>query len=118
MIGARKNIDEKGFDVAGLRKSRICVRAHRKPEKKAAVMIRKNPRAEKVISPKTMRMTPTVIVAMMATRRHDGVSRRKRNANMRTKAREEDLHIAANLRLGTLCLFHIAHLDSEVRVLL
>jgi hypothetical protein len=30
----------------------------------------------------------------MATRRHEGVSRRKRKAKRRTKAREEDLHIA------------------------
>jgi hypothetical protein len=30
----------------------------------------------------------------MATRRQEGISRRKRNAKQRTKAREEDLHIA------------------------
>jgi hypothetical protein len=30
----------------------------------------------------------------MATRRHDGVSSRKRNANRRTNAREDDLHMA------------------------
>jgi hypothetical protein len=32
----------------------------------------------------------------MATRRNDGVSRRKRNAKRSTKAREEDLHIAGS----------------------
>ncbi len=94
IMGARKKIEEKGFDVAGLRRRRICVRAQRKPEKKAAVMTRKNPRAEKAISPKTIMITPMVMVAMMATRRQEGDSRRKRNANISTKAREDDLHIA------------------------
>jgi hypothetical protein len=38
--------------------------------------------------------TPIVIVAIMATSFHVGVSRRKRKAKMSTKAREEDLHMA------------------------
>lgn len=80
--------------VAGFRKRRIWVRAQRKPEKKAAEMTRMNPKAENSISPKTIITTPAVIVAMMATSRRDGDSRRKRKAKRRTKAREEDLHIA------------------------
>ena len=72
------------------------MRAQRKPEKKAAEITRMKPRAEKLISPKTIITTPTIIVAIMATRRNDGVSRRKRNAKRSTKAREEDLHIAGS----------------------
>lgn len=53
-----------------------------------------NPTGEKMTSPMTMRITPAVMVAMMRTRRREGVSRRKRKAKRRTKAREEDLHIA------------------------
>ena len=102
MIGARKKIDENGLEVAGLRRRRICVRPQRKPEKKAAEMTRTKPRAEKSTSPKTIIITPMVIVAIMATRRQEGVSRRKMKANMRTKAREEDLHIAGKVRLSTL----------------
>jgi hypothetical protein len=40
--------------------------------------------------------TPTVIVAMMAMSFREGVSRRKRKAKRRTKARAEDLHIAGD----------------------
>ena len=53
-----------------------------------------NPRVENDTSPATIIITPAVIVAMMATRRHDGVSRRKRKAKVRTKASEDDLHMA------------------------
>lgn len=88
-------MDENGFEVAGLRRSRICVRPQRKPEKKAADMMRMKPNTENLTSPATIIITPAVMVAMMAMRRHEGVSRRKRKANNRTKAREEDLHIAA-----------------------
>jgi len=70
------------------------VSPQRKPEKNAADMTRMKPRAEKSTSPATIITTPTVMVAIMATRRQEGVSRRKRKAKMRTKAREEDLHIA------------------------
>jgi hypothetical protein len=94
MMGARKKIEEKGLDVAGLRRRRICVRAQRKPEKKAAEMTRVKPRMENFTSPATIIITPAVMVAMMAIRRMEGVSRRKQKAKRRTKAREEDLHIA------------------------
>jgi len=100
MMGARKKIDEKGLEVAGLRRRRICVRPQRKPEKKAAEMTRTKPRAEKSTSPKTIMITPTVMVAIMATRRHEGVSSRKMKANMSTKARDEDLHIAGKVRFS------------------
>ncbi len=94
MIGARKKIEENGFDVAGLRSRRIWVSAQRKPEKNAAEMTRMKPRSEKATSPDTIMMTPTVIVAMIRTSFTDGISRRKRKAKRRTKARAEDLHMA------------------------
>lgn len=83
-----------GLLVAGFRRRRICVRAQRKPEKKAEDIIRINPRALKRVSPATIMMTPTVIVAMIRTNLIEGVSSRKRKAKMRTNARDEDLHIA------------------------
>ncbi len=70
------------------------MRAHRKPEKQAAEMTRMKPRAENSISPKTIITTPAVMVAIIATRRQEGFSRRKRKAKIRTKASEDDLHIA------------------------
>ena len=45
MTGARKKMLLKGLLVAGLRRRRICVRAQRKPEKKAEEMMRMKPRA-------------------------------------------------------------------------
>ena len=83
-----------GLLVAGFRRRRICVRAQRKPEKKAEDIIRINPRALKRVSPATIMMTPTVIVAMIRINLIEGVSSRKRKAKMRTNARDEDLHIA------------------------
>jgi hypothetical protein len=38
-----------------------------------------------------------IIVAIIAMRRQEGVSRRNIKANMRTNAREEDLHIAGGV---------------------
>lgn len=87
-------MEENGLAVAGLRRRRICVRPQRKPEKKAAEMTRMKPRVLKETSPATIIITPMVIVNIMATRRQEGISRRKRKAKQRTKAREEDLHIA------------------------
>ena len=89
------------MEVAGFRRRRIWVSPQRKPEKKAAEMTRMNPRVEKATSPATIIMTPTVMVAIMATRRQEGVSRRKRKAKIRTKARDEDLHIAVALSVST-----------------
>jgi len=86
-------MEENGFDVAGFRRSKICVSPHRNPEKKAADITRMKPMVENDTSPATMRRTPTVMVAMMPTSRMEGVSSRNTNANSNTKAREDDLHI-------------------------
>lgn len=94
ITGARKKIEEKGFEVAGLRRSRICVRDQRKPDDAAADMTRKKPRASKAVSPATIMITPAVMVAIMAASFQEGFSRRKRKAKRRTKPRTEDLHIA------------------------
>jgi hypothetical protein len=93
MMGVRKNKVEKGFEVAGWRINRICVRAHRNPEKKAEEMIRANPVALNAVSPATIIRTPRVIAAIIRTSLTDGVSKRNRNAKRSTKARAEDLHI-------------------------
>ena len=83
-----------GLEVAGLRRRRIWVSPQRKPEKKAAEMTRMKPPRSNSTSPATIMTTPKVMVAMMATSFQVGVSRRKRNANIRTNARDEDLHMA------------------------
>ena len=70
------------------------MRPQRKPEKKAADMTRTKPSVENLTSPATIIITPIVMVVIMPTSRHDGTSRRKRKANIRTKAKDEDLHIA------------------------
>ena len=44
--------------------------------------------------------TPRVIVAIIRMSFMDGDSRRKRKAKQRTKAREEDLHIAAKIMVS------------------
>ena len=93
IIGARKKIVLNGLDVDGWRRSRICVRPHRKPEKKLAEMARVKPRAWKAVSPKTIIKTPTVMLRMMRMSFQEGVSRRKIKANIKTKMRTLDLHI-------------------------
>ena len=97
IMGARKKMLLKGLLVAGFRRSRICVRAQRKPEKNAAAITSMKPMASKAASPATIIMTPTVMVVIIRTSFMEGDSRRKRKANMRTKAREEDLHIAKKI---------------------
>ena len=94
IIGARKKILLKGLLVAALRRSRIWVKAQRKPEKKAEEMMRAKPRASKAVSPATIIITPAVMVRMIRTNFIEGVSRWKRKAKRRTNARAEDLHIA------------------------
>ncbi len=94
MMGAKKNMELKGLEVAGFRSNRICVRAHRNPEKNEADMTRMKPSALKAVSPATIMITPTVIVKMMRTSLMEGDSSRNKKAKSRTKAREEDLHIA------------------------
>ena len=97
MTGARKKMLLNGLLVAGFRRSRICVSAQRKPEKKAEEMMRKKPRAWKAVSPATIMMTPIVMVAMMRISLTEGVSRRNRKAKRSTKAKAEDLHIAVEM---------------------
>lgn len=94
MTGARNKIDEKGLEVAGLRRRRIWVSDQRKPEDAAADMTRTKPRASKEVSPATIMITPTVMVVMMAASFQEGFSRRNRKAKRSTKPRTEDLHIA------------------------
>lgn len=94
MTGARKKMLEKGFEVAGFLSSMIWVSAQRKPEKKAADKTRMKPPGLNSTSPDTIRMTPKVMVPMMATNRHVGASSRKRNAKSKTNAKLDDLHMA------------------------
>ena len=96
VMGERKKMLEKGFEVAALRSKRIWVRAQRKPEKKAERRIRIKPRRLKAVSPATIITTPPVMVAIMRLSFQEGVSRRKMKAHRRTKARAEDLHMAGN----------------------
>src|SRR5687768_8887361 len=96
MTGVRKKMLEKGLDVAGFRRRRIWVRAQRKPAKKAAEMTRTKPPTSNCTSPNTIRTTPIVMVAIMATRRQVGCSRRKAKANSRTNASDDDLHMATH----------------------
>lgn len=97
MIGARKKILLNGLLVAGFLSSRICVNAQRKPEKNEAEIMRPKPSALKSVSPATIKITPTVIVAIIRTNLMEGVSSRKRNANRRIKAKADDLHIAKKM---------------------
>ena len=87
----------KGLLVAGFRKRSICVRAQRKPEKNADEMTRIKPKALNAVSPATIMITPAVMVAMIKINLREGVSRWKRKAKRRTKAREDDLHIACDV---------------------
>ena len=98
MIGVRKKRVEKGFDVAGWRRRRICVRPHRKPEKKAEAMTRVKPRALNAASPATIMMTPTVMAVMITMSLMDGVSSLNRKAKRRTNASADDLHMVRNVR--------------------
>ena len=93
MTGVRKKRVENGFEVAGWRINKICVRPHRNPEKNEAEMTRKKPIALNLVSPATIIRTPRVIEAMIRISLMDGVSRRNRTAKISTKARAEDLHM-------------------------
>jgi peptidase E len=94
--GVRRKRVEKGLEVAGWRSKRICVKPQRKPEKNADAMTSVKPSALKAASPATIITTPIVIVAMINFM--EGDSRRKRNANSKTKARADDLHMVRNVR--------------------
>lgn len=56
-------------------------------------MTKAKPTALNAVSPATIMITPTVMVAMTMINLTDGVSRRKMKANRRTKARADDLHM-------------------------
>jgi len=94
MIGVKKNNEANGFDVAGFRRRSICVRDHRNPEEKEAVINKENPKRLNAVSPATIITTPTVITAMMANSFQDGFSNLNIKANKSTKPSTEDLHIA------------------------
>lgn len=70
------------------------MRAQRKPDEKAEEIMRTKPSTLNAVSPATIMMTPTVMAAIMRISLREGVSRRKRKAKRRTKAREDDLHMA------------------------
>ena len=97
MMGERRKIDEKGFEVAGCRRRRIWVSDHLNPAAMEDDMMRTKPRTLKAVSPATIMTTPTVMVRMMTPSFHEGFSSLKRNAKRRTKPRTEDLHIAVNV---------------------
>lgn len=98
MTGVRKKRVEKGLDVAGCLRSKICVSPQRKPEKNAEAMTRAKPTTLKAVSPATIMTTPTVMVAMTKINLTEGVSSRKMKAKRRTKARAEDLHMVRKVR--------------------
>lgn len=96
MHGARKNIEEKGLAVAGFCKSNICVSDHRTPDRADAVITRANPMNTNCASLATIITTPTVMMPMIPTSFQVIFSSLKANANRRTNASDEDLHMADN----------------------
>jgi len=94
MTGVKKKSEANGFEVAGLRRKRICVKDHRRPEENEAVISNRKPNRLKAVSPATIIITPTVITAMIANSFQDGFSSLKINAKRRTNPSTEDLHIA------------------------
>lgn len=94
IMGARKNIEENGLEVAGFLNSRICVSDHRSPDRAEDKIIRIKPIGTNVASPATIITTPTVITAMTPTNFHVTFSRRNIKANIKTNPKAEDLHIA------------------------
>ena len=99
IIGARKNSVANGLHVAGCRSSKICVKAHLKPEKNALAMTNAKPSTSKAVSPATIITTPIVIVPMMRISFQEGVSSRKRKAKSKTNASAEDLHIVRKVNV-------------------
>lgn len=100
MHGARKKIEEKGFPVAGFRRSNNCVSDHRAPDRAEARMTNTKPIATNCASLATIIMTPIVMTEMIATSFQVIFSSRNRNAKISTKASEDDLHIAAEMLAG------------------
>jgi len=99
MIGASQNRVAIGlFMPIDSLWSKSCVSDHRRPPSADAVRTWTMPTASNCVSVETMRTTPDVMMRMMPTSRHDGTSRRNRKAKMRTKASDDDLHMAARDR--------------------
>lgn len=63
------------------------------------------PFRENSVSVATMRTSPTRMRKMTPTRRSENISRRNRNANNKTKIREEFLTIAVNGEAGVRVVF-------------
>ena len=97
MHGARKKIEEKGFPVAGFRRSNNCVSDHRAPDRAEARMTNIKPIATNWASLATIIITPRVITEMIATSFQVIFSSRNKNAKINTNASEDDLHIAVEM---------------------
>jgi hypothetical protein len=93
--GARKKMEENGFDVAGLRRRRICVRDHLNPDNAEAVRTNTKPIGINLASLATIKTTPSVMIDIIVTSFHVTFSRPKINAKTSTKANDEDLHMAS-----------------------
>jgi hypothetical protein len=96
IIGASQNSVAIGLPIPMLSlSSNIWVR-DLKPPSAEAVRTSTMPTRWNWVSVETMRMTPEVMIRMIPARRQEGTSRWKRKAKRRTKAREEDLHMAVH----------------------
>lgn len=99
-----------------------CVNAQRRPPRAEAEKTMMMPGIETVVALKTMRNTPKVMNPITHTRRREYASSLNRNANPRTKIKEEDLHIADHrhqdrVNLQTIPLGNWCHSLYRVRVI-
>lgn len=93
--GASQNIVAKGFDSPiDCLCMTVSVRAQRRPDSAEAENTMMIPGMLTDVVSRTMRKTPKVMREMTRMSRSEYFSRRKRKANMRTKMRVEDLHMA------------------------
>lgn len=76
------------------------MRDHLNPPSAEAVRTSTIPTRWNWVSVETMRITPEVMMRMIPARRQEGTSRWKMKAKRRTKASEEDLHMAVDEREG------------------
>ena len=114
IIGARKNIEENGLEVAGFLNSRICVSDHRSPDRAEDMITRIKPIGTNVASPATIITTPTVITVMTPTNCHVTFSRRNIKANIKTNAKAEDLHIASSTSAYPLLRYPCVHCEPNI----
>lgn len=95
MIGASQKTVAAGLlNPIFLSRRRSCVKLHLRPPRALALITMIKPFNTKWVSVATIRRIPENIRSMTAIRCHENISKRKTNANKRTKMREEDLHIA------------------------